>query len=171
MVETGVRRWLDRDFVLAFIDELEKKRPIGPWRITLTAAFKSLGFPARRDGGLEPVSADIRTGLCSLVGIPPGKSLVRPETGAAFSAAPADCRRQRPRYFAFPAAKPRKVKDYSDGARKRNCAGLRGVCLFIRHAARPSTPTESPLSAGAGLRLPIKQDSSIMSFRMRRNAR
>jgi hypothetical protein len=38
---------------------------------------------------LEPVSADIRTGLGSREGIPPGKSLVRPETGEAFSAAPA----------------------------------------------------------------------------------
>jgi hypothetical protein len=41
----------------------------------------------------------------------------------------------------------------------------------IRHAARPSTPTGSPVSAGAGLRLSIKRNSSIMSFRMRRNAR
>ena len=41
----------------------------------------------------------------------------------------------------------------------------------IRHAGRPSTSTGSPLSAGAGLRLPIKRDSCIMSFRMRRNAK
>jgi hypothetical protein len=67
---------------------------------------------------LEPVSADIRTGLCSRGGIPPGKSLVRPETGAAFSAAPADSWQQRPCYPASPAAKPRKVKDYSGRARK-----------------------------------------------------
>src|SRR5580658_220371 len=33
-------------------------------------------------------------------------------------AAPADFRRQRPPCPASPAAKPRKVKDYSDGARK-----------------------------------------------------
>jgi hypothetical protein len=31
--------------------------------------------------GLEPVSADIRTSLCSRAGIPRGKSLARPETG------------------------------------------------------------------------------------------
>ena len=39
--------------------------------------------------------------------------------------------------------------------------------LVIRHAARPSTPTASPLSTGAGLRQPIKLNISIMSFRMR----
>jgi hypothetical protein len=64
------------------------------------------------------VSADIRTGLCSRAGVPPGKSSARPETGAAFLASPADSGRQRPRYPASPAAKPRNVKDYSDGAGK-----------------------------------------------------
>jgi hypothetical protein len=67
---------------------------------------------------LKPVSADIRTGLCAGAGIPPGKDLAKPETGTAFLAAPVDSGRQRPRYPASPAAKPRKVKDYSDGARK-----------------------------------------------------
>jgi hypothetical protein len=68
--------------------------------------------------GLKCVSSDIRTGLCSRVGIPPGKGLARTETEAAFLATPADSERQRPRYFASPAAKPRKVNDYSGGARK-----------------------------------------------------
>jgi hypothetical protein len=68
--------------------------------------------------GLKPVSADIRTRLCSQAGIPPGKSLARPETGRTFLATLADSGGQRPRYPASPAAKPRKVKDYSDGARK-----------------------------------------------------
>jgi hypothetical protein len=31
--------------------------------------------------GLEPISIDIRTGLCSRAEIPPGKGLARPETG------------------------------------------------------------------------------------------
>jgi hypothetical protein len=44
-------------------------------------------------------------------------------------------------------------------------------CLVIRHVARPSTPTGSSPSAGAGLRPPIKRNSSIMSFRIRRNAK
>jgi hypothetical protein len=68
--------------------------------------------------GLEPVSVDIRTGLCPGPGIPPGKSLARPETGAPILATTADFGRQRPRSPASPPAKPRKVKDYSDGARK-----------------------------------------------------
>jgi hypothetical protein len=70
--------------------------------------------------GLERVSADIRTGLYPRAGIPRGKSFARPETGAGFLASLADSGRQRPRYPASPAAKPRKVKDYSDGARKRS---------------------------------------------------
>jgi hypothetical protein len=45
------------------------------------------------------------------------------------------------------------------------------VVQRIRHTARPSTPTGSPPSAGVGLRLPIKRTSSIMSFRIRRNAK
>jgi hypothetical protein len=67
---------------------------------------------------LEPVSVDIRTGLCPRVEIPPGKGLARPETGRAFLARQADSGRQRPGHPASPAAKPRKVKDYSDCARK-----------------------------------------------------
>jgi hypothetical protein len=54
----------------------------------------------------------------------PGKRLPRAETGAAFSSTPADCARQGPRYPASAAAKPRKVKDYSDGRTK---AALRGT--------------------------------------------
>jgi hypothetical protein len=46
--------------------------------------------------------------------MPPGKSFARPETAAALLATPADFGRQRPRYPGSPAAKPRKVKDYSD---------------------------------------------------------
>jgi hypothetical protein len=45
------------------------------------------------------------------------------ETGAEFSATPADCARQRPRYPISPAAKPRKVKDYSDRAEKPELRG------------------------------------------------
>jgi hypothetical protein len=59
-----------------------------------------------------------RTGLCPGPGSPPGKSLARPETGAPILAKTADFGRQRPRSPASPPAKPRKVKDYSDGARK-----------------------------------------------------
>jgi hypothetical protein len=47
---------------------------------------------------------------------PPGKGFARPETGAAFLATLADSWRRRPRLLACLAAKPRKVKDYSDGA-------------------------------------------------------
>jgi hypothetical protein len=68
--------------------------------------------------GLKLVSADIRTGLCSRAGIPPGKGLARPETGGGILATLADSGRQRPRDPGSPAAKPRKVKDYCDGARK-----------------------------------------------------
>jgi hypothetical protein len=34
--------------------------------------------------GFEPVSADVRTGLCSRARIPRGKGLARPETGRVF---------------------------------------------------------------------------------------
>jgi hypothetical protein len=94
---------------------------------------------------LEPVSADIRTGLCSREGIPPGKSLVRPETGAAFSAVPADSRRQRPRYFAFPAAKPRKVKDFSGGAGKPE---LRRTAWWRRQSHSDQSPLAFSLLTG-----------------------
>src|SRR5262249_31093248 len=56
-------------------------------------------------------------------GIPPGKGLARPETGAAFLATPADSRRQRPRYPASPAPKPRKVKVNSDRTGKHELRG------------------------------------------------
>jgi hypothetical protein len=56
--------------------------------------------------GLKPVSADIRTSLCSRAEIPPGKSLARPETEAAFFVTPSDSGRQRPRHAASPTAKP-----------------------------------------------------------------
>jgi hypothetical protein len=49
----------------------------------------------------------------------PGKSWAKPETGVAFLASLADSGRQRPRYLASSATKPRNVKDYFDGARKR----------------------------------------------------
>jgi hypothetical protein len=91
------------------------------------------------------------------VPIPPGKSLARPETGVAFLATRADSWRQRPRYPASPAGKPRKVKDYSDRrqesevsqdcvveltglepATKRLC-GLADRCLDVsRQHANPS---------------------------------
>jgi hypothetical protein len=80
--------------------------------------------------GLEPVSADIRTDLCARQTIPPGKGLPRPETGPAFLATMAHSARQRPRCPASAAAKPRKVKDYSDGARKEK---LRRTAWWARH--------------------------------------
>jgi hypothetical protein len=43
--------------------------------------------------------------------------------GRHFLATPVDSGRQRPRYPASPAAKPRNVKDYSDGARKPHSRG------------------------------------------------
>ncbi len=67
---------------------------------------------------LEPVSEESRTSLCQRRQFLPGKGFARPETGRAFLATPADHGRQRPRYPASPAAKPRKHKDYSDRARK-----------------------------------------------------
>jgi hypothetical protein len=48
---------------------------------------------------------------------------VRLETEPALLAITANSARQRPASPAFPAAKPRKVKDYSDGARKRDSCG------------------------------------------------
>jgi hypothetical protein len=94
-----------------------------------------------RHSRLERVSADIRTGLWSRAGIPPGKSLARPETGAAFLAAPVDSGRQRPRHPASPAAKPRKVKGYSDGARK---AELRRSAWWFWQSSRTSLDRRLP---------------------------
>jgi hypothetical protein len=53
----------------------------------------------------------------------PGKRLPREETGAAFLATPTVSRLQRPCCPAFAAAKPRKVKDFSDSARKPELRG------------------------------------------------
>src|SRR6516165_711893 len=72
----------------------------------------------------NPSLGESRTNLCQHWELLPGKGLPRPETGTAFSATPADCARQRPRCPASAAAKPRKVKDYSDSRTK---AALRGT--------------------------------------------
>jgi hypothetical protein len=53
----------------------------------------------------------------------------------------ADSGRQRPRYPASPAAKPRKVKDYSDGARK---ADLRGTAWWRTHPAATGLQAKFP---------------------------
>jgi hypothetical protein len=76
---------------------------------------------------LEPVSGESRTSLCQHREFLPGKRLLRPETGEAFSATSADSGRQRPRCPASAAAKPRNVKDYSDGRRK---TALRGTAWW-----------------------------------------
>jgi hypothetical protein len=81
--------------------------------------------PPRRLG-LEPVSADTRTCLCSRPRIPPGNGLARPETGTAFLATLADSWRQRPRCPASPAAKPGKSKTIPTAPGNGSCAGLRG---------------------------------------------
>jgi hypothetical protein len=88
----------------------------------------------------KPVSADVRTGLCSRAGIAPGNGLQRPETGVAFLATPADSGRQRPRYPASPAAKPRKVKDYSGRARKPE---LRRTAWWARQVYEPEAISET----------------------------
>jgi hypothetical protein len=67
---------------------------------------------------LEPVSGESRTSLFPRREFLPGKSLARAETVRAILATLADSGRQRPRYPAPLAAKPRKVKDYSDRAGK-----------------------------------------------------
>jgi hypothetical protein len=48
--------------------------------------------------------------------------LAKPETEAAFLATPPDSGRQRPRYHVSPTAKPRKVKDYSNGRQETGFA-------------------------------------------------
>jgi hypothetical protein len=50
----------------------------------------------------------------------------------------ADSGRQRPRYPASPAAKPRKVKDYSDGHTKAALRGLIGLELALKRLWNPS---------------------------------
>jgi hypothetical protein len=72
---------------------------------------------------LEPVSVGHRTSLCQHREFLPGKRLPRPETGAAFSATLAVCARQRQRCSASAAAKPRKVKDFSDSRTKAALCG------------------------------------------------
>jgi hypothetical protein len=67
---------------------------------------------------LKPVPGESRTSLCQHREFLSGKRLPRPETGAAFSATPADCARQRPRFPASAAAKLRKDKDYSESRTK-----------------------------------------------------
>jgi hypothetical protein len=93
------------------------KRDVG-WRLALVNRTPGSPRRASRHLGLKPVSADVRTGLCSRARIAPRKGLARPETGAAIRAPLSDFGRQRPRSPASPATKPRKVKDYSGGVRK-----------------------------------------------------
>jgi hypothetical protein len=64
---------------------------------------------------LELVSVDSRTGLCQLGKFLPGNHLARSEAGAAFLAIPVDSGRQRPRYRASSAAKPRKANGVRHG--------------------------------------------------------
>jgi hypothetical protein len=92
------------------------------------ARWEPEGMPAFQDTlrRLEPVSTDIRTGLCRTGEFLPGKRLPRPETGRAFLQTLADFGRQRPRYSGSLAAKPRKAKGYSIHARKPELRGLRG---------------------------------------------
>jgi hypothetical protein len=86
-----------------------------------SASYGALRRPALKTCercSLEPVSIDIRTGLCPRAGIPPGNGSAKPETAAAFLATPANSGRQRPRYPTSPSAKSRKGKVYCERARK-----------------------------------------------------
>jgi hypothetical protein len=85
----------------------------------------------------DPVFVAQRCQISLRTGIPPGKSLTKPETGAAFLATPADSGRQRPRSPASPAAKPRKVKGYSERARKPE---LRGTAWWARQDSNLPPP-------------------------------
>jgi hypothetical protein len=60
---------------------------------------------------LEPISGESRTSLSERRQFVPGKSWAKPETGLAFLASLADSGRQRPRYLASPATKPRNVSN------------------------------------------------------------
>ena len=62
---------------------------------------------------LKPVSVGSRTGLCQRRQFPPGKAFAGAESEPRFWAP-----RRRLAYLASRVAKARKVKDYSDGARK-----------------------------------------------------
>jgi hypothetical protein len=91
---------------------------VAPELHTMIWGFSVGSSEARDRGGIFGDASRFPTALCSPARIAPGKSLARPETGVAFLATLADSRRQRPHCPGSPAAKPRKVKDYSDGARK-----------------------------------------------------
>jgi hypothetical protein len=113
---------------------------------------------------LKPVSADIRTGLCAGAGIPPGKDLAKPETGTAFLAAPVDSGRQRPRYPASPAAKPRKVKDYSDSASE---PATKRLCLAMDEPLRGthSVNARVPASDADATMRPAHRTGGRLRFR------
>jgi hypothetical protein len=66
--------------------------------------------------------------------------LARPETGQAFFATLANFGRQRPRYPASPAAKPRKVKDYSERARKPQPTDYAGWLMLLGRIASAREP-------------------------------
>jgi hypothetical protein len=105
---------------------------LGPFEHASHHIRNGYGYARRSiEAAVLPPPRSIRTRLCSQAGIPSGKGLARPETGRAFLATRADSGRQRPRYSASLAAKPRKVKRYSDGARKpesRRTAWWRRQC-------------------------------------------
>jgi hypothetical protein len=73
----------------------------------------------------------------------PGKSLARPETGAAFSATTAYSARQR---LASPASlppKPREVKDYSGGTAKPDSIGPVAVAFSLLPGKRTANFAKS----------------------------
>jgi hypothetical protein len=96
--------------------------PQSAWRSRATANLDSwparAGFATKKPDPRSNKETDKESKKDPLDSKDPIQGLARPETGAAFLPTLADSGRQRPRHSASPAAKPRKVKDYSDGAWK-----------------------------------------------------
>src|SRR5262249_52742370 len=103
----------------------------------------------------EPVSVEIRTGLCSRPGIPPRKGLARPEAGRTFLAIMPNSGRQRQPCLASMAAKPRGLKEISAGMGGPAAASLRisdiaEAMAAIRRVLYYATLEEKARRIGAG---------------------
>jgi hypothetical protein len=126
---------------------------------SVSAGSSSRGSAARR-----PVSGGSRTSLCQHREFLPGKRLPRPETGAAFSATLADSGRHCP---ASPAAKPRKVKDYSDTPESgfaRDCDSNRPPTDYGLKVIGSTPPSDDCLENG-------QQDHSLIDMHRLRKRR
>jgi hypothetical protein len=100
---------------------------------------------------LEPVSADVRTGLCSRAGIPTGKGLARPETGTVFLATPRRFRAAETAQCRISAAKAAESQRLFQ---RRRETGIAQECV-VELAGLESANTRLSAAGGVGIARPF----------------